>query len=266
MQKINNNIFVETGFQGCNCGFVTTADGIVMIDTPMVPAEAVRWREEISRHGTVRYLINTEPHGDHFSGNYFYSGEIIAHEGTRETILGSSLERFKGMIPPGSAPLDEHFYFRPPTITLSQRLTLYLGKHTFHLINMPGHTPYQLAVYIPEERTVFTSDNVVGNMPFMHQAVPSAWFESLKQLEQMDMDILVPGHGEVGNKSYIPQMKQTLQQWTDVVRDAIAEGLSLKNAQEKILKKEAFKPGPGEERLQEVKRNNIARLYDIYTK
>ena len=163
MQKITDNVYVETGFKGCNTGFVVTSEGVVMIDTPQMFADAIRWRDEIAKHGTVRYLINTEPHGDHFTGNHFFGGIVVAHEGTREAILAASVQQLKEQLEqtdPQSLPLMEGFSYRPPTITFSQRLTLYSGDHTFHLINLPGHTAFQAVVHIPEERVAFTSDNV----------------------------------------------------------------------------------------------------------
>jgi glyoxylase-like metal-dependent hydrolase (beta-lactamase superfamily II) len=134
MQRITSNVYAETGFRGCNPGFVVTTEGVVMIDTPQMPADAIKWREEIAKHGRVHYLINTEPHGDHFTGNFFFEGTAVAHEGTRQAILEASVEqlkeRFKQM-EPESLPLLEGYSYRSPTITLSQRLTLYVGKHTF---------------------------------------------------------------------------------------------------------------------------------------
>jgi cyclase len=103
MQRITNNVYAETGFRGCNPGFVVTTEGVVMIDTPQMPADAIKWREEVAKHGRVRYLINTEPHGDHFTGNFFFEGTVVAHEGTRQAILAASVEqlkeRFKQMEP-----------------------------------------------------------------------------------------------------------------------------------------------------------------------
>ena len=72
MQQISDNVFVEIekrgeydSMPGCNCGFVVTSEGIVMIDTPSRPGQAVKWREEIARRGELRYIINTEYHIDH---------------------------------------------------------------------------------------------------------------------------------------------------------------------------------------------------------
>ncbi|MFC2006988.1 MBL fold metallo-hydrolase [Chloroflexota bacterium] len=271
MQKIADNVYTETGFRGCNPGFVVTTEGVVMIDSPEMPADAIKWREEIAKHGPVLYLINTEPHGDHFSGNGFFDGTVVAHEGTREAVLASSVneitERLK-LTAPDSLPLPEGFCIRPPTITLSERMTIYLGEHTFQLINHPGHTPYQVAVFIPEERVVFTSDNIFHKVqPFLRHALPNDWIESLKRLQELEADVLVPGHGSICDKSYLPEMSAFIQDWIDAVAKAIDQGLSLEEAQEKISLLDRYPMERGAEALaEEVQRMNVARLYEVFTK
>jgi len=271
MQKITDNVYAETGFRGCNPGFVVTKEGVVMIDTPQMPADAIGWRDEIAKHGPVRYLINTEPHGDHFTGNCFFEGTVIAHEGTREVILAASVEEFTERIKqaaPESLPLIKGFSYRPPTITLSQRLTLYLGEHTFQLINHPGHTPYQVAVYIPEERVVFTSDNIFHKVQaFLHQALPYEWLDSLKRLQELEADVLVPGHGSLCDRSYIPEMSAFIQAWIDAVTAAINQGMSLEEAQDKISFLDRYPAESGVEFMaQELQRWNVARLYQVLKK
>ena len=128
---------------------------------------------------------------------------------------------------------------------------------------MPGHTPYQTAVFIPEEKTVFTSDNVVGNMPFTMQAMPYEWLESLQQLEKRDFNHLVPGHGDVGDKSYIPRMRATLQTWIDAVKFAIGKGMSVTEAQDYVTQIKGIKLEPPDSRMTEVQRNGVARLYEL---
>jgi len=268
MQKISENVYAETGFQGCNPGFVVTSEGVVMVDTPQMPADAIKWWDEIAKHGQVRYLINTEPHGDHFTGNYFFEGTVVAHEGTREAILAASVEqlkeRFKQMAP-DSLPLLEGYSYRPPTITVSERLILYLGDHTFQLISVPGHTPFQVAVYIPEERVVFTSDNVFCKVQaWLHQALPYKWLESLNRIGELEADVLVPGHGSICNRSYIPEMSAFIQAWIDAVTEAINKGMSLEEAQEKLSLLDRYPMETGSESMaQEVQRMNVARLYEV---
>ena len=64
-------------------------------------------------------------------------------------------------------------------------LTAPLHKHTFQLISLPGHTAGQTAVLIPEEKVIFTGDNIVNKKQgYLHNALASAWLESLKKLEK----------------------------------------------------------------------------------
>ncbi|MDD5039054.1 MAG: MBL fold metallo-hydrolase [Dehalococcoidales bacterium] len=268
MKKVTNNVYAETGIRGCNPSFVVTKEGVVMIDTPQMPADAIKWRDEIAKHGKVRYLINTEPHGDHFTGNYFFEGTVVAHEGTRDAILAASVEQLKERLKqtaPDSLPLMKDFKYRPPNITFSQRLTLHLGNHTFQLINLPGHTPYQVAIYVPEERVVFTADNVVCRVQaYLHQAVPYEWLNSLKRIQEIDADILVPGHGNICDRSYIPEMSAFIQAWIDAVKAAINQGMSLEEAQEKVSLLDRYPMQAGSEAMgQQVQRMNIARLYKV---
>ncbi|MFC1864301.1 MBL fold metallo-hydrolase, partial [Chloroflexota bacterium] len=243
----------------------------VMIDTPQIPTDAIRWRDEIAKYGPVRYVINTEPHGDHFTGNHFFEGTVVAHEGTREAILATSVEQLKGRlkhISPDSLPLIEGYTCRPPTITLSQRLPLYLGDHTFQLINLPGHTPYQLAVYIPEERVAFTSDNIFYKVQaFFHQALPYEWLDSLKRIQELEADVLVPGHGSLCDRSYIPEMSSFIQTWIDTVSAAINQGMSLEEAQDKVSLLDRYPMDIGLEPVaRDVQRMNVARLYEVLKK
>jgi glyoxylase-like metal-dependent hydrolase (beta-lactamase superfamily II) len=265
MEKIANNVYVQVATRGCNHSFVATKEGVVMIDTPMFPEDAAKWRNEIAKFGPVRYLVNTEPHGDHVSGNYFFEGIGIAHEGTRIAILESTAEQYGEMLKRMGGPditVPAGFRYKAPTITFSEKLTFYLGDHTFELIHLPGHSPFQLCVFVPEERVVFTSDNVTNvTPPFMHQALPYDWLNSLKQMQKLEADRFVPGHGPVCGKDHLATMVSVVQGAIDAVKSAVQQGMSLDEAQRKVrLYGDRF---PQNERLDMVQRMGIARLYEI---
>jgi cyclase len=134
-------------------------------------------------------------------------------------------------------------------------------------MHLPGHTPYQLAVYVPQEKTVFTSDNVVNpGPPWLHQAVPYGWLDSLKRIQELDADVIVPGHGAVTDKSYLPKMSATIQNWINIVSGAIKRGLSAEEAQDKLTDEDLFPGMPANERLTMIKRGNIAHLYEVLKK
>ena len=267
MQKITSNVYVESKISLCNSSCVVTKDGVVVIDTPFVPANAKKLAAEISKFGKIRYVINTEPHRDHISGNCYFGGTLITHDGTRDAILASKVEDIKDLLQveaPG-AVLDDDFRYRPSDITFSQGLTFYLGDHSFHLINMPGHSPYQVIVYIPEERVIFTSDNIVRGLPFLHQAIPDKWLKTLKQLQEFDVDYVVPGHGEVGDKSCISDMYDIVTTWVETVKEAIAQGMTRKEVQQKVTMVKQFPNLPRDERTAGIIVRNVGRLYDVLT-
>jgi cyclase len=269
MQKITDHVFAGTSFRGCNSSFVVTDAGVVVIDTPMVPSEAKKWREEIEKYGEIKYVINNEPHNDHIAGDCWMGGTLVAHEGTRQAMQHTSQERLEEQLKwmaPEALPLGEDFCFRLPDITFTGSLTLYLGKHGFHLLEMPGHTPSETAVFVPEERVVFTSDNVVQGMPVLFQAVPDEWLKSLEKLEKLAVDTVVPGHGGVCDKAYLKVMYDNVKYIIDAVRDAIAKGWGLKEIQEKVTFAERFPPmGPGDA-MAPMRHEAIAHLYEVLTK
>lgn len=54
MRQITPNVFVETELRGSNHGLVMTSDGLVMIDGPHKPSDALRLKAEIERRGDAR--------------------------------------------------------------------------------------------------------------------------------------------------------------------------------------------------------------------
>ena len=81
MEQVSSSVFAETQIRGCNHGFVVTSEGVVMIDSPQKPSDALKLKDEIAKHGELLYIINTEPHGDHWTGNAYFDVPVIAHEG-----------------------------------------------------------------------------------------------------------------------------------------------------------------------------------------
>ena len=268
MQQVGANAYAETEKRGCNFGFVTTTEGVVMIDTPQLPRDAVAWRETVAAQGPVRYIINTEPHGDHVTGNFFFEGVVIAQGGTRRALEGFSVKDLRermALMDPESVPLLEGYELKRPAITFGNRLTLHLGQHTFELVHLPGHTASETAVHIPEERLLFTGDNIFyRTQPFFHEADPFAWLESLKKLGAYDVHIIVPGHGAVCDKQALGEMATLINDWLEAVRAAIAKGMSREDAARTISLLDRAPMGPGMEAFgPELQRMNVERLYDL---
>ena len=175
MERVTPNVFTTTKLRGCNPSFVTTSDGVVVIDTPQLPTRAVAMRQEAESHGRIRYLINTENHVDHIFGNWWFrgAGEVVNHRALYDIFMDpkAALDPFDYALeavptddPDGASliPDRDDYYANLPrgTVVFTGDLTLKVGDHTFNCLWTPGHTPGQLAVHVPEERVVFTGDTI----------------------------------------------------------------------------------------------------------
>jgi cyclase len=269
--KLTANVYVETRYPGANVGYVTTDDGIVMVESPYRPTDAVEWRREIESKGPLRYLIYTEPHHDHYAGGFFFDTTAVAHEKSREAMLAADIKQLKeaiANIDPEGLPLIEHYRINIPAITFSERLTLYLGRHRFHLFYMPGHSAGQLAAFVPEEKVVFTGDNVTYRLQgFVHEADPFAWLESLERLGELEVDHIVPGHGDVCDKSYLEEQASYVQGCMDAVRKAIDQGWTKDEAVARVSFPSPYPHDPDAAQLEkQLTKVGIANLYERLSK
>ncbi len=271
MQQITKNVFAETAVRGCDHGFVTTSEGVVMIDSPQKPSDALKLKATMKAHGPVRYIINTEPHGDHWTGNAFFDAPVVAHAGVRSRIFATNLEehlaRVKQMGPEEPALLDS-YKLNPPVITFDKEMTLHVGDHTFHMINMPGHTPYQAAVVIEEEGVAFTSDNIFCKVQtWIQEGNPDHWLAALEALRALPVDVFVPGHGPVCDKGYLDEQKSFVEEWVAYVRAAVEKGMSKDLAVESLTAFTDRYPMDVEQdgMAPRVMKMNVANLYDFIT-
>ncbi len=241
MRRVSEHVYAEVYYWGCNPGFLVTDGGVFMVDTPQQPINAVQWREKMAEHGRPRHLVNTEPHGDHILGNSYFPGvEVIGQrlmlDRYNETIPRmQSEERLETMKQqdPDSVWLLNHPHYLPnsPTRHFDEHLTLTLGKHTIECIHMPGHTPPQTSAYFPQEGVVFTGDNVFYRCKtFLQEANPWEWLASLKAIEALDVSVIVPGHGEPCDKSYLREQAEIVEAWTAAVEKFVQAGMTEEEA------------------------------------
>ncbi len=271
MQQLTRNLFVETRMRGANHGFVITTEGVVLIDTPHKPSDALKLKAEIAKHGPVRYILNTEPHGDHWTGNAYFDAPVIAHAGVRKRMLETNMEEHVARVAafgPNEPALLEGYHANAPVLTFESGMTLHVGNHTFEMIHMPGHTAYQAAICIKEEGVIFTSDNVFHKChTWLQEADPDAWLGSLQALGRLDEEVFVPGHGEVCGKSYLDEQAAFIEEWKHYVQCAIDRGMTKEEAIVRLTAMTDRYPMDIEQEGMAplVMKRNIANLYDYLT-
>jgi cyclase len=282
MEQVTKNIFAETKIRGCNPGYVITSDGVVVIDTPQLPTRAVAMHKEAQSHGPIRWLINTEHHVDHIFGNYYFTSaeKVIAHRETVNNFMVvtpqiNPYEYAKEAIPtddPQGAAIfpDSKTYFaapNKPTVVISGDTTLTVGRHTFELLHIPGHTPGQLAVHIPQERTLFCGDTIFNHcQTWLYTSNVEQWLRALDRLLEIDVDRIVPGHGPVCTKQEIYVQRAFLLEWVTAVAVAVGKGWSMDECIAKISFMDRFPVDIGQEYMgPEVTKQNIIALYNQLT-
>ncbi len=291
MELVTGHVFTNTKLRGCNPSFVTTSDGVVVIDTPQLPTKAVAMRELAESHGPIRYLVNTEHHVDHIFGNYFFkgAGTVVNHRALYERFMvvfpdldpfAYAYESIPGDNPkgtdldePGALALwpDRDEYYRDPnkgTIVFTGDLTLRVGDHTFNLLHTPGHTPGQLAVHVPEEGVVFTGDTIFsGCQTWLMTSDVEQWLAALERIRTLDVGTIVPGHGPVVSKSYLDVQRSVLMEWKTAVATAVAKGWTREETMERVQFRDRFGPvdvGQGY-MMSHIQTLNAASLYDKLT-
>jgi len=227
MKKIKDNIYVETGFLGCNPSFVVTSNGIVMIDTPQKPSEAFRWRKEIQTFGDIAYIINTDHHADHAIGNYYFDADIIMHENTAKKLDAGRFRDWVRLIEPQAEPVTEHYFVKKPMFTFSEKMSLRIGEDIFELMHVRSHTEDETLIYMPGKKVLFAGDTVCANViPSLRDSYPLEWLEALQKIEELDVEVVVPGHGEIGDKGSIRRFRKELSTLINRVRERIDQGVS----------------------------------------
>ncbi len=249
MKQLTANVFIETELRGSNHGIVTTSDGIVML----------------------RYILNTEPHGDHWTGNAYFDVPVVAHEGVRTRILTTDLAAHVARVAtfgPEEPKLLEGYRPNAPIITFQNEMKLHVGNHTFRLVHMPGHTAYQAAVIVEEEGVVFTSDNIFCKVhTWLQEADPDLWLGALESLRGLREDTFVPGHGPVCDKKYLNEQGTFIREWVDYVRGAVGQGLTREQCVADLTAMtDRYPMDIGQNGMAPmVMKMNVANLYDFVT-
>lgn len=210
MDKLTPQVFVESGYRGCTVGAIVTPIGIVCVDTPLLPADARRWRArlaELSRQPIV-YTIYTDGHRDRVLGQQWLGGMVVAHEATWEKLRSYGDAMRQQVIeflmhhgaPEAAEELARHLQLGLPQLTVGNggALTLHLGKPKIVVRPVGGATPGSLWVELPDQGVVFAGDVVTQNThPFMSEATTAIWLERLAELRAADYFAtkIVPGRG-----------------------------------------------------------------------
>ena len=138
---------------------------------------------------------------------------------------------------PLALPLFDAFEFGGndvvlPNRTFTDRLSLKLGDRRVELMELgPAHTLGDTAVYLPDERILFTGDLLFKDAhPLIWQGPVSNWLRACDTLLGLEVDTVVPGHGPITDLSGIREMREYLEWLTGEARARYEAGLTVEEA------------------------------------
>ena len=249
-----------------NAGLIVGPESCIVIDALFAPSMTRAFREAIARvtDRPVRLLINTHHHVDHTMGNaLFPEATILSHANARreqERVGTGVLDILRTLIPDLVAE-TENMPLRYADVTFDGEMTLHLGDRVLRLVHFgPAHTIGDALVLLPAERLLFTGDVVFDQVtPLGLEGHIGHWIDVCNAVESLDADTLVPGHGPVGDKTGLRDMRGYLQSIREQARRAFDAGTSAEDAA-RAVDLGAYASWTEPERIA----FNVARLYQEF--
>jgi glyoxylase-like metal-dependent hydrolase (beta-lactamase superfamily II) len=124
----------------------------------------------------------------------------------------------------------------PANITFSDTYTIESGSRNIELMYL-GHanTEGDIVMWLPEEKIVATGDIVVLPSPYAFNVPPRAWSQTLRNLNALGYEVLLPGHGEIQRDTAYVDLIIEASDSIAAQRDAmLAEGMSAEEVQEAL--------------------------------
>jgi len=214
-----------------NCYLLRDGDGWAVIDSGLnYPPGQAAWRAAFDALDidarSIRRIILTHAHPDHFGMAGWLAeqsgapvllapgeqrlAQIAWHHGQANEQAVVAFFRAHGMpaelAEPVRSSLAATRAMTEPwpleTLALVPGTTLQIGKRTFQTIATPGHSDEHLVFYCAEERLLLCGDTVlikispnISLWPHSRTNPLAAFLHSLDRLEELDVDLALPGHG-----------------------------------------------------------------------
>jgi glyoxylase-like metal-dependent hydrolase (beta-lactamase superfamily II) len=192
--------------------FMVTPDGVIATD-PISPDAAEWLNAEIQRRFNVpvKYVLYSHDHWDHAAGAAaFPDAIIVAHANAVPHIAASD------------QPIEA------PDITFNSELEVKLGGKAVRLYYLGvSHSDNLVFMHFPDERILFGVDAIaVNRLPFQDMAGTdiNGLIGTIAALEQLDVDIVAPGHGELGTLADLAAHRIYLETLKDLVTRQLRDG------------------------------------------
>lgn len=123
-----------------------------------------------------------------------------------------------------------------PTITFDDKYIIKSGGRVIELLYLgDGNTAGDISLWLPKEKIIATGDIVVHPVPYGFNVPPRKWSQTLRNINALKYEILVPGHGDIQHDtSYVDLLIETSDSIADQRDALLASGFSEEGAKAKL--------------------------------
>jgi cyclase len=201
-----------------NAGVIVGDRGVAVIDTLTAPMHARAFIAAVRRvtDKPFTHVFLTHHHGDHINGTQYFEGaEVISHPYCRDEIVKvarAAGPAFWAKRDGWSDGTDPRRIVVPGT-SLDRTTTYRFGRTALELRPMvPAHTYGDLVAWLPQHRLLFAGDVAFFYVaPWCQNAHPSRWIDACLAIDRMDVRTIVAGHGPLGGKAELAEMRGYLE-------------------------------------------------------
>jgi glyoxylase-like metal-dependent hydrolase (beta-lactamase superfamily II) len=240
LKQITNDLYFFYEFSGSNAVFMVTDEGVLVIDTRTHPRPGQALLDMIRKvtDKPIKWVINSHFHGDHHFGNAPFKATgatFVAQTETARIMLHVQAKemarRIDGFKSQGLDPSEVKLIL--PDVTFDNTMTIKLGGREVRLMYLgPGQQAGDTFIAFPHARALFTpgafGTRSMPNMAFTPSV--DSWVKLLEQVAAMDVDRILPAHGDVANRADVKELAAMLADEYATVKDAVAKGLSVDDA------------------------------------
>jgi len=224
-----------------NIGFIIGDDCVAIIDTGGSIKIGMKLKNSVQKvtEKPICYVINTHIHFDHILGNKAFvnkNTDFVGHKNLAEAVNQNRdffLTQFKNNLNANAKGSD----IIGPNILIEKSTQLELGGRTLTLIPFPSsHTNNDLVVIDNKTRTLWSGDLIFRErIPTLTGSL-KGWLETIEKIKELDVKVVVPGHGNVAASldNAIKKQEDYLNLLLNKTRQAINEGKFVNEAMETI--------------------------------
>jgi phosphoglycerate dehydrogenase-like enzyme/glyoxylase-like metal-dependent hydrolase (beta-lactamase superfamily II) len=226
-------------FGGSNNIWVVFEDYVVVIDAnfPKGAAEVIEAVKKTTDK-PIRYVFDTHHHGDHAYGNAVFAkagASVIAQTNCARLLRVNGPAEFakEGREPDGRKDVRES-KLKVPDVIFDEKFVLDDGKQRVEFLFFGhGHTAGDAYAYMPKHKILCTGDACVnGAFNFMGHSDSGSWIRALERMQQLDVQIVAPGHGPLAHKELLEKQKRYFVE----LRQEVKKGIAAKKTPEDISK------------------------------